>query len=50
MHQSIGTTKVNEGSKVREIAHYATANFARLQLIEQFFAAALAPFLNRQPL
>src|SRR5437879_7301194 len=50
MDQPVGTTQVDKGTKVGKVTHHSLANFAGFQLIEQFFATALTPFLDRQTL
>src|SRR5712692_6216601 len=50
MHQSIRTSQVDKGAKIGEVTDHTAPYFARFQLIEQFFAAALSPFLDGQPL
>ena len=48
--QPVCASQVNKGAKVGKIAHHATADFAWFQLIEQFFAPPLSPFLCGKPL
>src|SRR5215469_10260836 len=50
MHQSVGSSQVNESAKVGKISDHATTDFAWFQLIEQLLSSLLAPFLGSQPL
>src|SRR5947209_13943910 len=48
--ETISTSQVHKGPKVRQIAHHTTAHFAGLQLIEQLLTPPLTPFLDSQAL
>src|SRR5215469_3855675 len=50
VHQSICPSQVDKSAKVGEIADDATAYLAGFQLIEEFLAPALPPFLLGQAL
>src|SRR5437764_1672089 len=48
--QSVRASQVDKGAKVGQVTDDALAYLARFELIEQFFAAALAPFLDSEAL
>src|SRR6266699_4403199 len=48
MDQSVCATQVNEGAEICEVTDDAAPDFARFEFVEQFFAAALAPFLDSE--
>src|SRR5438034_8292077 len=50
MNQSVRASQIDKGTKVREVTDDALAYFAWFEFIEQFFAAALAPFLDSEAL
>src|SRR5947209_19763056 len=50
MDQSICAAQVDKGTEIGEIAHDATSYFTRPQLVEEFFASSLSPFLDREAL
>lgn len=50
MHQSVGASQIDKGPEIGEVTDDTTSYFTRLQLIEQFFAATLAPFLHSETL
>src|SRR5579859_1312095 len=48
MHESVRAPQINEGSKAGNVADGSATDFARPQLVKQFLAASLAPFLDGQ--
>ena len=50
VHQAVCASQVDKGAKVGEIADHATAYLTGFQLIEEFLAPALSPFLLGQAL
>src|SRR5215469_3208041 len=50
VHQAVCASQVDKGAKVSEVADDATAYLARFQLIEEFLAPPLSPFLLGQAL